>query len=237
MLAARGEPTGIRTVGQEEGSPRSRRGSVSTADRSESLDGLEVRALHRRGLFRPRREHNRRHLQAGGTHGLDRQQRVVDRPEAGRRRDHHRQRQVAGQVPDQIARRERHEEPAHALADQQVGVLGRGQRRAPDPIGIDRLAGELGREVGRDGRAVAIGSHLVVALGRSGGEAEQRVVRQLRCALPDLWPERMVVQSADGGLEDRDPVARRPRRASDRRGHHGLADFGPGPGDEEAAHG
>ena len=44
-----------------------------------------------------------------------------------------------------------------------------------------------------------------------------------------------VLQAADRGLEDRDPLARLPRRPCDDGRDDGLADLGPGAGDEDAA--
>ena len=60
-------------------------------------------------------------------------------PSAGARGDHERQVEVEGQVADQVAGRERHEQPADALADQHVRVVGqrarvRHQRRRLDAI-------------------------------------------------------------------------------------------------------
>ena len=51
-------------------------------DPAEPRDRLAVRALHRRRRVRPRREDDGRDTQPGGPRGLERQQRVVDRPQA-----------------------------------------------------------------------------------------------------------------------------------------------------------
>ena len=65
--------------------------------------------------------------QPRGPGGLDRQQRVVDRAQAGAGRDHERQAEVDREVAHEVARRDRHEQAADALRDQHAG---RRRRRA-----------------------------------------------------------------------------------------------------------
>ena len=110
----------------------------------------------------------------------------------------------------------------------------RARRRAAGPGRSPRRPARrrgAGRPAGRSGTG-AISSSPWLDPGR---EPEQGVVRELGGALPDLRAERVVVEAADRGLEDGDPVARRARRAGDRgRGHDGLADLRAGAGDEDA---
>ena len=125
-----GSPRRIRSAGHERGIGEVEARERLDRHRSQALDRLPVGELHGRGLGRPGVEDHRRDLEPRAADRLDREQRVVDRPQARRGDHHHRQCQVPGEVPHQVIGGERHEEAAHSLADQEVRVLGRRQRRA-----------------------------------------------------------------------------------------------------------
>jgi hypothetical protein len=184
-------------------------------------DRLAVGALDRGRLLGPGGEDDRSDVEARRPRRLERQQRVVDRAQAGRGGDDERQAERKREVAHQAAGRQRHEQAADALADQRVGVR-RGRPRGGDQaLRVDLLARQLRRQVRRHRRPVAVGRDLGVALRGAGGAAQQRMV----------WLPRLV-EPGDGGLEHGDPLALRRERPRDRRRDDGLADLGPGPGHE-----
>ena len=99
---------------------------------------------------------------------------IVPRP--GEAAIDQREAEVDGEVADQVAGRERHEQAADALADQRLGARRRRARRCAQPRRVDLLAGQRRRQVRRGRRAVAVGRDLLVALARAGGAAQQLVV-------------------------------------------------------------
>ena len=88
--------------------------SRSTVARFDSSIGARPR--------RPRGHHDAGDLEPDGPRRLDREQRVVDRAEAGARGHDQRQAEVAREVAHEVAGRDRHEQPADALADEHVGA-------------------------------------------------------------------------------------------------------------------
>src|SRR4051794_2906936 len=114
-------------AGRQQARPDGRLGKVERREPrdlylAESLDRLEVGALHGAGLTGPWGQNHELRVEADRPHGLDRQQAVVDRAEARGGGDHDRQAEVAGEVAHQVAEGERHEEATDALADQHVGA-------------------------------------------------------------------------------------------------------------------
>ena len=105
-------------------------GEGEDRDVAERGDRLAVGALDLGRLLRPGGEDDRGDLEARGAGGLERQQGVVDRPQAGAGDDDQRVAEVGGEVADQVGGGERDEEAADALADEHVGALGRGRARA-----------------------------------------------------------------------------------------------------------
>ena len=157
---------------------------------------------------------------------LERQQRVVDRPQAGPRGDDDRQAEVDGEVADRVAERERHEQPADALGDHDVGAqAARARRPAPPARAPCRPARPRGaaRPPGRSAAA----------------RPRPRVARRRRRAARGRAgrPALGLVEAGDDRLErgDVDAVARAARRAS-AAASDGLADARVGAGDEDAAH-
>ena len=205
------------SAGQRSGSDEvDRHGSVSTLTSPSRSIVSRFDASTVGGSVGPRREHDRGDLEPDRPRRLDRQQGVVDRPQAGRGGDHHRQPQLPGEVAHQVAERQRDQQAADALADQDVGASPRRpRRRASSAPGSIRSPASSAAEVRRDRRAVAVGRDLLVGLRRPGGAAEQRVVGLARSP--------PVVQAADRRLEDRDPLAGCGERPRDRRGDDGLA--------------
>ena len=158
---------------------------------------------------------------------LDRQQRVVDRAEPGRGGDRQRQPEVDREVADQVAGGERHEQAADALADQGVGARGGRAAAARSALRVDLLAGQRRRQVRGGGGPVAVGGDLLVALRRSrrrGAAARGRARRGSS-------------RPVTAGLKTATVAPAAARVAGDRRGDDGLADLGPGAGDEDALHG
>ena len=72
-------------------------------------------------------------------------------PRPGEGDDDDRQRQLAREVAHQVVGGEGDEEAADALADEQLGALGRGPGGRAQPLRVDRLARQLGRQVRGDG--------------------------------------------------------------------------------------
>ena len=97
-------------------------------------------------------------------------------PSPGRRGDRQRQPQVASEVEDQVLAGQRHQQAADPLADEGIGFAAGLARRLEQQRRVDLLAGELRRQVGGGGRAVAIGRDPVVGLFAAGGAAQQLVV-------------------------------------------------------------
>ena len=165
------------------------------AHAAEPLDRSRFERSSSPGRLGPRRQHHRIHLEPSCSHRLDRQQGVVDRPEPGGCRDHHAEVRARGRS------RGRGSRGSAAPASRRPPRRRAGRRRAPasaaalvQPSRVDRLAGQLGAEVGRDRRPVAIGRDLVVGLTRAGGAAQQLVVGLAA-----------VVEAADRRLEHGDP--------------------------------
>ena len=191
------------------------------------LDRRPVGRLDRVGVRRPRRHHDPRHPQAHGPRGLDGQQGVVDRAEAGAGRDHDRKAQVHGQVAHRVAARERHQQAADALADQHVRSPGRAPAHAPRAApGRSARAASSAAQCGDTAGpkvygATSFGSCPVAAASSSwsGGHSPAGLV-----------------QAGDHGLEGGHALAPGRQRGADRGGHHGLARVGVGAGDEDAAH-
>ena len=229
--------TSVRVQGSQSSSGRSAPASASEPDRSaaarhrhaaEALDRRPVGALDRVGLVRPRRHHHAGHGQPGGARRLDREQRVVDRAEPGACGDHQRQPELDREVADEVARRERDEQAADALADQHVGVAGRARACASELARLDRLAGQLGRAGGARpaGRTV------------SGATSAGRLAR-VAAAASSSWSRGHSPAGSSSpvttGLNAATRSPARGQRRADRRGDDGLADTGVGAGDEEAA--
>ena len=176
-----------------------RRAARSSSRFERSIDGR---------LRRPRREHDRAHVEAGGARGLERQQRVVDRAEARAAR----RRRAAGRASTarsrtRVAERERDEQAADALDDEHVGARPRA-RRGHERRRVERRAGQLGGEVRRDRRAEAQRRDLVAA--RAGRRREQLVVGRALAS----GSSRPVTT----GLNAADAHAARAQRRGDRRG-------------------
>ena len=174
--------------------PRPARSIVSRFERSISP-----------GSSRPGGEHDRGHLEPGRPRRLDRQQGVVDRPEPGRGGDHHRQAEVAGEVADQVVRRQRDEEArrrprrpagrrprAAACAARRAAAPGRSARRPARRRGAARPAARSGR-----------------------ARSRRRTAREPAARRSSSWSGSPgVVEPADRRLEDGDPLARAPRRCA-----------------------
>ena len=167
-----------------------------------------------------------RTVEAGGARRLERQQRVVDRAQAGPGGDDERQAEVARQVAD-------------VVAGGRAGRAGRRRPRrrarcavAPRPAtaatscgGLERRARQLGGQVRRDRRAEghgADGSRL-----GAGQRGEQLVVGRPAGSAGSSRP-------VTTGLKARDAHALRAQRGDDRRRDDGLADAGVGAGDEDS---
>ena len=176
-FADRDRQAGRCRAGQVSGAVRSISGSGVDLDLAEAGDRGAVVALDLARLGGPGGEDDGGDLEPGGAGGLDRQQGVVDRAEAGRGGDDHGVAEVGGQVADQVAGRERHQQAADPLADDRLGAGGGGRRGGAQPLGLDLLAGQRRRQVRRGRRAVAVGRDLRVALGGPDA-AQQLVVRQ-----------------------------------------------------------
>ena len=69
-------------------------------DPAQAPDRLGVGAVDLRWLGRPRRQHDRTHVEARGARRLDGEQRVVDRPQPGARGDNQRPPEVQREVAD-----------------------------------------------------------------------------------------------------------------------------------------
>ena len=89
-------------------------------------------------------------------------------PRPGPRGHHHRPAEVDREVADRVAERERHEQPAHALADHHVAA--QAARGGHQSGGVEDRAGELGGEVRRHRRAEAMRRDLVGGASRGGGQ-------------------------------------------------------------------
>ena len=87
---------GIQSAGQLRRSARSSRGRTSTSTRPSAAIAARLDSGSALVASRPRRHHDHRRLEPRRAHRLDREQRVVDRPETGGRRDHHPQAEVDG---------------------------------------------------------------------------------------------------------------------------------------------
>ena len=151
--------------------------------------------------------------ESGRPRCLDRQQRVVDRPQARRGGDDDRQRQLGGEVPDQVSGGERHEQAADPLADKRVGLCGAAVGGGDQPAGSISSPASFAGEVRRGRRSVAIGRDLRVALRRSrprGAAARGPRHRDdgpiSRLYLPKSAIAREIVETGDRGLEDGDPA-------------------------------
>ena len=199
------------------------RGSPCNRYARQPLDGGPVRELDRLGLVGPGRHHHGGHRQPRRLRGLDGQERVVDRPEAGPCRHQERMGQVDSQVANEVAGREWDEQASHSLADEGLG--GRGGRAGPlhELSRLEGHARQLGCVVGRDGRSEHVGRHV---LGSPAGDSSEELV--VARPLVDL-----LVEARDDGFEGRygPPLA---ESRADRPGDNGLADTGVGAGDEEA---
>ena len=132
----------------------------------------------------------------------------------------------SGEVADQVAGGQRHQQPADPLADERRRRSA-AAARAPleQPCRVDRLAGQLRREVrarpaGRSGRGRSRRRSApsrppgAAARGRARPPSSRPVTRGLKTA----------TRSPAGG-----------QRVRDHRRDHGLADLGAGAGDEDAA--
>ena len=106
-------------------------------------------------MLGPRREDDGGDGQVDRPGRLERQQRVVDRPETGAGGDQQRQPERGAERADVEILGDRDEQPADALDDQHLAVRGERLRTLDDRCRVDRRAGELGGEMRRDGRAVA----------------------------------------------------------------------------------
>jgi hypothetical protein len=70
--------------------------------------------------------------------------------------------EVAGKVPDQVAEGEGHEQAANPLANQEIRTGGGGSRGGEEASRLDRLTGELARQVRGSRRRIAVGRDLVL---------------------------------------------------------------------------
>jgi hypothetical protein len=181
--------------------------------------------MHGARHLRPRRHHDRADVEPRGARGLDGEQRVVDRAQPGARCDDDRQAEVERQVAHGVPERERDEQAADALGDEDLA----GQRagRRDERRGLERRARELGGEVRRDGRAEAPRGDLVGRPPRRGGE--QLVVGRASGL--------GLVDPGDDRLERGDVDAFGAQRGGQGRRQDGLADPRVGAGDEEPARG
>ena len=198
--AERAQPRPI--AGQPFGSREVERRQRLDLDVAERRDRLAVRRSTAVGASGQGVSTTTATVEPGRPRGLEREQGVVDRAEAGRRGD----RRAAGRG------RRRGRAPG---SRRRAGRAGRrrprrrarrrlGGRRAPrceQPVAVDLLARQLRGQVRRDRRTVAIGGDLLVALLGAGGAAQQLVV-----GLAGF------VEAGHGGLEDGDPPC--PRAAS-----------------------
>ena len=99
---------------------------------------------------------------------------IVPRPGEAAIADREAQRD--GEVADEVPRREWHQQPADALAYEQVGAC-RGAASAIEQYPrLDLLARKRGGEVRRCRRPVAVGSDLLVALRRPGSPTQEGMV-------------------------------------------------------------
>ncbi len=187
-----------------------------------------VRALDGAGARRPGRQHDHRDLEARGARRLDREQRVVDRPQRrGRRRSRAEARgRRRGRGPGS---------PGRAARAGRRRPRRRARRRRPPPRAARRSSSgsisspaSSGAEVGGGRRPVAVGRDLVVALGGARGPAQQLVVGLL--AGPGSS------RPVTAGLKTATCSPAVGQRPGDHRGDDGLADLGAGAGDEDPVH-
>ena len=150
---------------------------------------------------------------------------IVPRPGGGG--DHDRQRQLASEVAHQVAERQRDQQPADALADEEVGARPAAARAASTSrAGSIALAGQLGAEVRGDRAARSGTARSRRRTGAEpGGAAKQRVVR---ARPPSSRPLTAGLNTAT-----RSPAAASVRAIT--AATTVLPDLGAGAGDEDAA--
>ncbi len=115
-------------------------------------------------------------VSVGRSGRLEREQRVVDRPEAGPGGDQQRQPQRDGERADVEILGDRDEQAADALDDEHLAVRGERLRSFDDRRGSTGRARQLGGEMGRHGRTVGADDDLIRPA--PGGPRQQHVVRR-----------------------------------------------------------
>ena len=182
-LSGHGSAYSIASPGQASGRARSISASVATSTSPSAAIASGFERSTSPGSAGHGLRTTSRDLEADGAHRLDGQQRVVDRPEPGRGDDDDREAEVAGEVADQVAERQRDEESADALADEQVGALAGGGGGGAKPLGADRLRRrarprDAARPAGRSGTARS--RRRTAASPRRGAAARGRARRPRR---------------------------------------------------------
>ena len=89
---------------------------------------------------------------------------MVDRPESGRGRDHDRKAAVDREVPHEVVHAQGDEEPADALADQELAGRTGGLDSLVQSPDVDRLTGHLRSQMRGNRGLVPVGRDLVVSL-------------------------------------------------------------------------
>jgi hypothetical protein len=164
-------------------------------------------------------QHDPDHPQPGAERRLDGERGVVDGPEPGERRDHH----AGVEAPEQVAHRppgrERHEQAAHPLDQEQVAAGGRRLDRSGQSLDVQLPALRGRRGEGRAGQCEG-GEH---RLGRRGAHRRSQQDRVLGVGSR---------RDARRHHLDRPAVhAAPPQPGAEGGGEHRLAHAGPRSGD------
>src|SRR3954453_4514083 len=110
-------------------------------DLAEALDRLHVAALHRGWVPGPGRQHNCLYAQGNRARRLDSQEAVADRAKARAGGDDDRQRELAGEVSDEVVLGEGNEQAAPSLDNESFGLGRLRLRRDYQRLGIDLFTG------------------------------------------------------------------------------------------------